>query len=71
MNKLVFLTFLLIGNLILVSQAFQSINKSNFKKAFLSAKPYADLSSALYSIKGLKLLGENIDNSAVSNYFHF
>jgi hypothetical protein len=65
-NKLVLLTFLFIGNLILVSQAFQSINKSNFKKVFLSAKPYADLSSALYSIKGLKLLGESIDNSAVS-----
>lgn len=66
MNKLILLTFLLIGNLILVAHAFQTINKSTFKKVFLSAKPYADLSSALYSIKGLKLLGENIDNAGVS-----
>jgi len=36
-----------------------------FKKLFESAKPYADLSSAFYSVKGLELLNENLQGQAL------
>ena len=68
MNKIILLTFLF-GNLILISQAFETISKSNFKKVFTSAQPYTDLSSAFYATKGLNLLGESIGNAAVNNIF--
>ena len=70
MNRLVLLTFL-IGNLIFITQAFQTINTLNFKKVFSSAKPYSDLSSAFYSVKGLRLLGENVENPAVSQQIYY
>ena len=63
-SKLILLAFL-VG----ISQAtFHTINTENLKKVFNSAKPYVDLNSAYYSIRGLKLLKENIENPAVSKY---
>jgi hypothetical protein len=37
-----------------------TISAQSLRKAFDVAKPYADLSSAFYSIKGLQLIGENV-----------
>jgi hypothetical protein len=38
----------------------------SFKKVFDAAKPYTELSSAFYSARGLSLLGEKAQNSAVN-----
>jgi hypothetical protein len=43
-----------------VSAEYSTINPANLKKLFDSVKPYSDLSSAFYSVKGLSLLGETL-----------
>ena len=40
-----------------------ALNPANLKKLLESVKPYADLSNAFYSVKGLDLLGENLPAS--------
>lgn len=67
------LVYVIIGLLALYCQSaftsqYHTINTLNLKKVFDSVKPYGDLSSAYYSIKGLKLLGETITNAAVSKF---
>jgi hypothetical protein len=43
-----------------VTAEYSTINPANLKKLFDSVKPYSDLSSAFYSVKGLSLLGETL-----------
>lgn len=50
-----------------INSNYPTISASGLKKIFDSAKPYADLSGAFYSIKGNALLGETLStqNAAV------
>lgn len=62
---------LLVASFILNSSTASSLpalNPSNLRKLFDSAKPYADLTNAFYSVQGLHLLGEKVPQ--VENLVH-
>lgn len=55
------IAFIVAVGLVLASESnFATISVNNLNKAFDGAKPYSDLSSAFYSVKGLVLLKEKL-----------
>lgn len=48
-----------------------TISKVILKKQFDSVKPYSDLSSAFYSVKGLELVGEQLPQSSLNDICTF
>lgn len=53
-----------------INSNYPTINASGLKKIFDSAKPYADLSGAFYSIKGNALLGETLSTQNAAVIIH-
>jgi len=54
-----------------INSNYPTINASGLKKIFDSAKPYADLSGAFYSIKGNALLGETLSTQNAAEVCNF
>lgn len=50
---------------------YPTINKQILKKIFDNVKPYSDLSSAFYSIKGLELVGEKVPENSLNDICTF
>ena len=46
------------------STTYPTISVNTLKKVFDGVKPYSDVSNAFYSVKGLQLLGETLQDSA-------
>lgn len=54
-----------------VNSNYPTINSAGLKKIFDGAKPYADLSSAYYSVKGNSLLGETLSGQNAADLCNF
>lgn len=65
MNKVIlFLVSTALLSAVCQSLSYPTLRVDSFKKVFDAAKPYNELSSAFYSVRGLSLLGEKAQNSA-------
>jgi hypothetical protein len=67
---LILVSALLAVSGVMASTANPSISSKNLKKQFDSARPYPDLASAFYSVKGLQLLGEKLSSEAAQVYLN-
>lgn len=66
--------FVILSVLVLACYAdsnYPTINQANLKKIFDGVKPYADLSNAFYSVKGLSLLGETLNAQSQTEICNF
>jgi oligosaccharyltransferase complex subunit delta (ribophorin II) len=69
-------TVIILALLVALASAAKSgfnptISKVILKKQFDSVKPYSDLSSAFYSVKGLELVGEQLPQSSLNDICTF
>jgi hypothetical protein len=68
MKSALFCTLAFLAVLVYVTSASSNptISQSTLKKIFDNAKPYSDLSSAFYSVKGLELIGEKLPANSLN-----
>lgn len=73
MKSALFCTLAFLAVLVYVTSASSNptISQSTLKKIFDNAKPYSDLSSAFYSVKGLELIGEKLPANSLNEICTF